>query len=750
MSTAVFPVLFEAALRALAAAVVVWSALRLLRVRNVRTQKTAWSLMLLGALAMPLLMRCDLLPAGDAVNLRSFSPAVESVLSSLRGAVLSDRFPIPAESAPAPPPFAWNERSIAHPSVTEKISGGAGYTEPSFDDSLATPRYAITSARFLDESKAQYSANVSSPTRAARLFALAWGLYLPVAAALLFRLVSGLISGFRLWMTADPVLSPLLADLSLSGLVRCSPHVSSPANIGSGILLPIDYRKWSAEKLRAVLAHERAHVRQRDFHLQLLAGFYAALVWFSPLGWWLKHKLSELGEAIGDRAGLEEAASPSSYARMLLEFAALSRPAHTGVAMARTHHLSSRIERLLNDSSFHQAFTGGSRRAILALAIAPLTLLASAALIRVQGAAQTMAPAQQSGNAQVLQSAQDSRGSNPPAQTTTNQDQQQPAPAPAPPPSNPAEAPQPASPPPGAETPAPAPQAAPAPEATPEPLAPSPAVVPPVPPILVKVPPMPPIDVHIPPMPDINVEVSKAMLQMDEMGKNFYFFRNSPFVIYDGGDPWALVPAQGEATTNIPYAGQYRTGDRAEIDAARKTAPAPFFWFKHEGKSYIVDDASVVAQIQSLEKPVQDLRNHMFALEKQQRDLGQQLRQQVRKQRLTSIPKPDLSKQMADLNAAVDSLKSSQGDTITRDQLMNLQRQIAALQSHLYASESGMHKQNGEWGTEMGAFGKQMGELGAEQGRLAGEMARISRANREKISSIIEQSLKDGKARPVQ
>ena len=57
---------------------------------------------------------------------------------------------------------------------------------------------------------------------------------------------------------------------------------------------------------------KRSHVRQRDFYLQLLAGLYAALFWFSPLGWWLKRKLSDLGEAISDRAGLEAGGQPPS------------------------------------------------------------------------------------------------------------------------------------------------------------------------------------------------------------------------------------------------------------------------------------------------------------------------------------------------------------------------------------------------------------------------------------------------------
>ena len=80
-------------------------------------------------------------------------------------------------------------------------------------------------------------------------------------------------------------------------------------------MLPDDYDEWDTEKLRIVLAHERSHVRQGDFYLQALAGLYAAIFWFSPLGWWLKRKLSDLSEAISDHAGLEEAAGHASYAQ---------------------------------------------------------------------------------------------------------------------------------------------------------------------------------------------------------------------------------------------------------------------------------------------------------------------------------------------------------------------------------------------------------------------------------------------------
>jgi DUF4097 and DUF4098 domain-containing protein YvlB len=124
----------------------------------------------------------------------------------------------------------------------------------------------------------------------------------------------------------------------------------------------------------------------------MLASLYAALVWFSPLGWWLKHELADLAEAISDRAAMEEAASCTAYAQILLEFATAPRRVSIGVAMARPGSLSRRIERLLNDNVFRQCFAGG-RRALLSVSVVPLALFACTALVRVEAAAGTHAGA---------------------------------------------------------------------------------------------------------------------------------------------------------------------------------------------------------------------------------------------------------------------------------------------------------------------------------------------------------------------
>ena len=380
------PVMLESALRALFVALAVWAGLRLFRVGNVLAQKAAWGLVLAAALAMPLLMRWQWLPSNATVRLpmpawgqpADTFPATET---TPKPAMSTESLPL---SSAKPEPVPTTRDRFPAPSVS--------------DSRIEPPIPAATKpAPALGSSAVLPRAGFHLPRPAT----LAWFLYLAVCAALLARLIYGLGAAIRLWRAAEPVslVRELNPDPALR--LRSSSLVTSPVTIGSGVVLPADYAGWEPEKLRIVLAHERSHIRQGDFYLQLSAGFYAALFWFSPLGWWLKRKLSDLGEAIGDRAGLQEAGSRASYAQVLLEFAAMPRPTLIGVAMVCRSSLSHRVERLLNESSFRRAFTR-SRRALLAVLLVPIALFAATALLRVEAAttakpvAQVQAPVQAS------------------------------------------------------------------------------------------------------------------------------------------------------------------------------------------------------------------------------------------------------------------------------------------------------------------------------------------------------------------
>jgi BlaR1 peptidase M56 len=341
------PVLLEAALRALLVAITVWAGLGIFRVSNVLAQKIAWALVLACAVAMPLVMRWHILPPAMALNipvtgwnlqptslplgdaLMPGSHAESPVLTQPVPPHSADRPTAPIAATPLPPS---PEPSSPEPSSPE-ASRASRFPAPAISrtefDTAPGARIAVAPSVNPQSAHRLTGANRSSSRRAfsragewaassglLRRGTLAALLYLGGVVFLVIRMGYGVSLALRLWLSAEPFVPMPAPDASgdpASGLeVRFSARIASPVTIGSGILLPAECLDWDAEKLRIVLAHERAHVRQMDFYLQLLASLYAAAFWFSPLGWWLRHKLSDLGEAISDRAGLEEAASRAS------------------------------------------------------------------------------------------------------------------------------------------------------------------------------------------------------------------------------------------------------------------------------------------------------------------------------------------------------------------------------------------------------------------------------------------------------
>jgi beta-lactamase regulating signal transducer with metallopeptidase domain len=397
-------IFIQAALRSLLVGLAVAVGLRMFRVRNVVAQKAAWGLVLVSALAMPLLLpvtaQWNLLPARVNVVLPAHSM---TLLEELQARIQSKSG---AESTFAPPivpiPHEDSTRTQESPRSQQAAAPPADETRsptartnqaarPERNAALIPERSTSPSAQSIAYSASRVQETQWPPQIPRITFSpiiLALTLYCGIAALFIFRLALGICTTIRLWGAATPVPLQELPHDAVSVPVRASREVASPVTIGSGILLPADYTTWDSDKLRIVLAHELSHVCQGDFHLQLLASLYAALVWPSPLGWWLKHELAELAEAISDRAAIEEAASRTAYAQILLEFAAEPRRVSIGVAMARPGSLSRRIERLLNDNSFRQCFAG-RRRALVVAALMPLALFASTMLVRVQAAAGT-------------------------------------------------------------------------------------------------------------------------------------------------------------------------------------------------------------------------------------------------------------------------------------------------------------------------------------------------------------------------
>ena len=226
--------LIEAALRSLALGGVVWLALTLLRVRDPRVQMTAWTVVLIASLSMPLIMH------RLTLTLPSAAPT------------------FPLEIVGLPPTLQPQPSLQPIPAAEEDTwTPAAAPSEPTRLDAHRDAVPTVTVGWRID--------------RWADWRTLATGAYLLVAGVMLLRLLLGIVLTWRLTRAARPI------DDASGTNVRVSDVVGVPVTFASTILLPPECTEWSAAKRRAVLLHERSHVVHGDCYVLLMAALNRAV-----------------------------------------------------------------------------------------------------------------------------------------------------------------------------------------------------------------------------------------------------------------------------------------------------------------------------------------------------------------------------------------------------------------------------------------------------------------------------------------
>ncbi|MXW17483.1 MAG: M56 family metallopeptidase [Gemmatimonadetes bacterium] len=112
------------------------------------------------------------------------------------------------------------------------------------------------------------------------------------------------------------------------------------------------------DELRAILAHELAHVRRRDHLVRWLEWFACSVFWWNPVAWWARRQLRIAEESCCDRLALEVAgSSPRSYANALLRVVAKASrspgfhpplPATAADGAGRTETLERRLRMIVS------------------------------------------------------------------------------------------------------------------------------------------------------------------------------------------------------------------------------------------------------------------------------------------------------------------------------------------------------------------------------------------------------------------
>ena len=159
--------------------------------------------------------------------------------------------------------------------------------------------------------------------------------------------------------------------------VRRSEQIATPCLTGLWrpiLLLPDrQCRDIDRDDLRAILAHELAHARNRDLPWNLAAHLVTIVLWFHPLAWRIRAAHAAACDAVSDAVAADLVGDVASYARTLARLAVRAAwPARSqGLAMAaRASNVRRRLD-ALNRKVFRTAL---SWRRVMPLMLAGILL----------------------------------------------------------------------------------------------------------------------------------------------------------------------------------------------------------------------------------------------------------------------------------------------------------------------------------------------------------------------------------------
>jgi hypothetical protein len=304
--------------------------------------------------------------------------ALRSALVAIAAAVLLSLFRVKDPSVKL---AAWTAvlfGSLLIPALNMTLPAVSLPEVPGYDAPSEAAR-SLDSGSFAIHPPAAQLPKMAASSQPARWPVLLLAVYSLGAGFLLLRLVTGFVLSRRLIRGSRPTGRCLEGGLP----IQDSSDLTVPAALGPFrplVVLPRDWREWDAAKLEAILAHEQSHVRRHDPVVQVLSAFHRALLWFSPLSWWMHYRIVRLAEEASDDAALAATKDRISYAETLLQFIERGMQAThwEGVAMARYGKVDDRIHRILDGTTISRGVTRFGLATILVLGAAVVFLAAAA------------------------------------------------------------------------------------------------------------------------------------------------------------------------------------------------------------------------------------------------------------------------------------------------------------------------------------------------------------------------------------
>ena len=169
-------------------------------------------------------------------------------------------------------------------------------------------------------------------------------------------------------------------------------------------------------------------------------------------------------------------------------------------------------------------------------------------------------------------------------------------------------------------------------------------------------------------------------------------------------------------------------GDMSDLKRARKyfgEYGPEYLWFRREGKEYVIRDGKVIGEIDEATRPQEELGNEQARLGQRQSDLGREQAKLGRQQ--AELGQKQARRALDQARRELDGQKSAADDD-DQHELDKLQRYLSRMQEKL--------------GREQEKIGHEQAKMGRQQEQLAHDVQR-------KVAEVIEASLKNGSAKPM-
>lgn len=173
------------------------------------------------------------------------------------------------------------------------------------------------------------------------------------------------------------------AGLPKGALYRFVDGLGSPMLTGwrrPVIWLPAEAEMWDETRLQAVLRHEAAHWRRKDWLWQWLAQAAVCLWWWQPLVWLARRQLRMETEHAADDLAVAGSEQAADYARTLVEIAA-GLPGRMksalGVTMLGGDGVEQRVHALMRANRWRGRIGFGALVALAVVAVALSVLVAT-------------------------------------------------------------------------------------------------------------------------------------------------------------------------------------------------------------------------------------------------------------------------------------------------------------------------------------------------------------------------------------